>query len=283
MAKRSWKTLLFSMTLSFMGCLLSQTILAAEDELDIFPEKPKKGQFVVDYAQVLSPAEASSLNANLQYLATKYSLPIVLVTLKSMARLEVPDLTLKSYTEELFEKWWPYVVKEAPPKEKPKTGREAILHMLAERKKVKPIDWRYRGILVVVSVFDRETEVFVGEHHSPLNRRRWASRIKKYVEAYLHQDRNFVAKGMFAACKALEAVKNDKPEPPLPKDAAYYLKVGAFALAILYMFYSLLFQRETSRLWFYLGYVFWAVAALFTSAAIQNEMNNRERNRNFEF
>jgi uncharacterized protein len=75
--------------------------LAAQLQLD----PPGQRQFVLDHAKLLSPASVSSIQAVCNRVLTEKAIPIVVVTIESMAQHGGAGMTIEGFATTLYNQW----------------------------------------------------------------------------------------------------------------------------------------------------------------------------------
>ena len=70
-----------------------------------FPKKPPKEHFYVDQAELLSPADAESIDNIAASLLAEEDIPILVVTIPSLISFQANDYTVDSYAAALFDEW----------------------------------------------------------------------------------------------------------------------------------------------------------------------------------
>ena len=86
--------------------LLSTLCISAEVFAVDYPSKPSaKDAFVVDYAYIISETDEDFINSISLNLRNEKSIPIVVVTIDSLAKSDAEDLSIDAYSRALFDNW----------------------------------------------------------------------------------------------------------------------------------------------------------------------------------
>ena len=248
--------------------ILSCSSLYGSDSL-IFPEKPTLGQYVVDRANILTPAEKRELSKILGNLIKSQTEPVLVVLIKRKSDFGAFELSLQQYTDELVEQWWPFFPN-AP-------DAENAVGLFTSYRETDPNFWYYRGTMVLVSLQEKEVAVHVGCSYTTTTQNRRKERLRRYIKAYMLQADGNLALGLKYAALSIRNARLTLPAPPMPKDEYRTHKIAIILLLFGCMFYSVIFNKETSLVCYCLGYIFWAIAGLVASAAIHNEVK-KQRN-----
>jgi uncharacterized protein len=70
-----------------------------------FPEPPPAGVYHVDEAGLLRPPEAAEIDRIAGQLLAEYDVPIIVVTIRSLAERGAAGYTIERYAAELFDRW----------------------------------------------------------------------------------------------------------------------------------------------------------------------------------
>jgi uncharacterized protein len=94
----------------FLAAIVLLVILAGgasaqEREGMIFPNKPDKSTFYVDEAGLINPQDGQAVNKIAEALLREQRIPIIVVTIRSLAGHNAADYTIERYAFELFNRW----------------------------------------------------------------------------------------------------------------------------------------------------------------------------------
>jgi len=88
-----------------LGALLGSLPRSAEAQRVAFPAKPAPGRFSVDEAGLIAPAEAQAINPIADALLRETGLPLIVVTIPSLAAHHAAGYTIEQYAFALFNTW----------------------------------------------------------------------------------------------------------------------------------------------------------------------------------
>ncbi len=122
----------------FVSFLMFPMVLGAVT----FPPRPGPRQFVVDEAGLLSPAAETQLRRDLDLLLRQTAVPVLVVTLPSLAAYGAGDWSIEAYASALYNRW-------------------GIGHRVIREEDGTLREWN-RGVLLLVAVGDRKVRIELG-------------------------------------------------------------------------------------------------------------------------
>ena len=190
-----------------------------------YPPKPAERGFIVDEAGLISAGDAAKIKELCDKLLTDKKVPIIVVTIPSMAKYGAAGWDIVTYAQNLFNNWG-----------------------------IGFKEWNY-GILLVVSAGDRKARIELGREWN-YTKDAECQQITNNTIIPDFKAGNFSG-GILAGVKALDAIARGlKPpaaaRPPLPW---WQYAVGAGLIALVVFSLISMIQRGSSG-W---GWVLWAV------------------------
>jgi uncharacterized protein len=200
-----------------------------------FPEPPPAGVYHVDEAGLLRPPEAAEIDRIAGQLLAEHDVPIVVVTIRSLADRGAAGYTVERYAAELFDRWG--------------IGSQT----------------RNYGVLLLVSRGDRLARIELGADYAGRFDPQARHVMNELILPEFRQDR--YAEGVLAGVRGLEAMARGLPIPGRP--APWYalplvagIVVGTTALA-----FSLLNSGRRGWAWLVLAalamFLAWLLSNLF--------------------
>jgi len=92
--------LIFSTFVLLLGLYAPLDALAVD-----YPNKPTPGVFVIDNANMISQADEDLINSISLNLRNQKSIPIVVVSIESLAKYDADNLSIEAYARALFDHW----------------------------------------------------------------------------------------------------------------------------------------------------------------------------------
>lgn len=85
-------------------CLLALGLAATASLMaQTFPQRPGPRDFIVDEANLIAPQDRAEIKGICDRLLTEHRIPIVVVTINSLARYDASDI--EAYTRAVFDRW----------------------------------------------------------------------------------------------------------------------------------------------------------------------------------
>ena len=233
-----------------LAAILGGTVGTAAD-MRINLDPPGQREFILDRAQLLDGEAEAKLRATCDKLLTDKAIPIIIVTINSMADHGGAGLRIETFARLLFDQW-------------------GIGH--AELKSGSggtSFSWN-NGILLLVSKEDRRR----GSNWEPTGvgkRTRFCKQImdQRIVPNFRQGD---YSRGISAGVEALDAMAREKELPKVPRPWWHYaLVVGFIGLAI---FTVVSMIRRGSSGW---AWLFWAAAFSLLGYLLYNLLANSSR------
>lgn len=88
-----------------LGVLLAFGLFTAPAEAAKFPKKPPNTAYFVDKADLISSADAATINEIASKLLDDERVPLFVVTIPSLDEYKASDMGVKRYTRKLFDRW----------------------------------------------------------------------------------------------------------------------------------------------------------------------------------
>ncbi len=207
-------------------------------------ERPGPREFVRDLAGIIDSAAEEKLRGACDKLLTEKAIPIIIVTIESMAKHGGQGMGIETFARVLFDQW-------------------GIGHAeLKGRGSGKAISWNH-GILLLVSKGDRKARIELGAD--------WGREKDQLCKQIM--DQRIVSKfkqgdyggGIAAGVEALDAMAREKELPTVPRPWWHYaLVVAAIGLAI-FTVVSLIRRRASGWAWLFWGAAFALVGYMLYS------------------
>lgn len=233
-----------------LAAMLGGTVGTAAD-MRIKLDPPGQREFILDRAQLLDGETEAKLRATCDKLLTDKAIPIIIVTINSMADHGGAGLRIETFARLLFDQW-------------------GIGHAeLKSGSGGRSFSWN-NGILLLVSQGDRKARIELGADWG-----REKDQICKQI-----MDQRIVSKfrqgdysrGISAGVEALDAMAREKELPKVPRPWWHYaLVVGFIALAI---FTVVSMIRRGSSGW---AWLFWAAAFALLGYLLYNLLTSSGR------
>lgn len=149
-------------------------------------EPPGERDFILDRAGMIRPEDAESIRAICDTLLTDQAIPIIVVTIESMARYGGQGMSIETFAYELFNQWG--------------IGHESV----------NDVAWN-RGVLLLVSRDDRKARIELGATWGR-DADPWCQRIMDEQIIPNFRDGRFSA-GIHAGVVALDKLSRNEPLP----------------------------------------------------------------------
>jgi uncharacterized protein len=206
------------------------SVVRAQLEIDL--ERPGPREFVVDKAGLLDQQTEEQVRGICDKLLTDKAIPIIVVTINSMAEHSGGNLRIETFARLLFDQW--------------QIGHAKLQSSRGGRS----FSWN-NGILLLISKQDRKARIELGAD--------WGREKDQLCQQIMEQrivpkfkQSDFDA-GVLAGVQALDAMAREKELPKIPRPWWHYaLIVGFIGLAI---FTAVSLYRRGASGW---AWVFWA-------------------------
>ena len=189
-----------------------------------YPPKPAERGFIVDEAGLLSPGDVAKIKEICDKLLTDKKVPIIVVTIPSMAKYGAAGWDIVTYAQNLFNNWG-----------------------------IGFKEWNY-GILLVVSAGDRKARIELGREWNYTKDAECQQIMGNMIlPAFKAGD---FSGGILAGVKALDAIARGlkSPAPARPPVPWWHYAIGAGLIVLLVSTVVSLIQRGSSG-W---GWLLWA-------------------------
>jgi uncharacterized protein len=198
-------------------------------------DPPGQREFILDGAKLLDGETEAKLRANCDKLLTDKAIPIIIVTINSMADHGGAGLRIETFARLLFDQW-------------------GIGHAeLKSGSGGKSFSWN-NGILLLVSKEDRKARIELGAD--------WGREKDQICKQIMDQRivpkfrQNDYSGGISAGVEALDAMAREKELPTMPRPWWHYaLVVGFIGLAI-FTVVSMIRRGSSGWAWLFWGVVF---------------------------
>jgi len=206
--------------LSAAGLILAADLSAAGLR---YPPRPGKRQFIVDEADLIKPEHEQEIRSICDKLLTEKAVPIIVVTIRSMAEYGAAGWDIRVYAQNLFNTWG-----------------------IGFKK------WNH-GILLLISKGDRKARIELGSD--------W--RHKKDDECSRIMNESLIPSfkagdfsgGILLAVKGLDAMARDLKIPTRPRPWWHYLLVLLFFGLLAFTVISLIRRGSSGWAWLFWGVV----------------------------
>ena len=205
--------------------------------------RPGPREFILDKANLLTPADRETIRAICDRLLTDKATPVIVVTIDSMADHGGGDLRIETFATLLFDQW-------------------QIGHA-----KLGGHDWN-TGILLLVSRLDRKARIELGAGW----RRDKDAQAEQIMQDHIiprFKSGDFSG-GIVAGVEALDAMARDRQLPATPRPTSHYLLVaGAIGLGI-FTVVSLARRGSGGWAWIFWGIVFTVIGSILYGLLTRN-------------
>ncbi len=222
-----------------MLCVSLPGLTHAEYTGVAFPPKPGDREFIVDEAGMLDDDQETEIWTDLDQLLTDQAIPIIIVTIPSLAEYDARGMRIETYAKFLFDEWG--------------IGYEKLSVSGRGVGRSEEVSWN-RGILLLVSEGDRKARIELGADYgtekNPFTQQIMDQNIIPYFK------KGDFAAGIASGAKALEAMAREEEIPVPPRPAWHYLVFfGVIGLGIFTMV-SLVRRGTSGWAWVFWGFVF---------------------------
>jgi len=215
-----------TIAIAFLAFCATMTF-AQERAINI--ERPGDREFIVDRAGLIDAPDAEHIRAVCDTLLSEQAIPIIVVTIESMAQYGPPGIQIETFARMLFDEWG------------------------VGYKEVGGQSWN-RGILLLVSAQDRKARIELGadwgREFDPVCQRIMDEQI------IFHFKQGSYSKGIVAGVESLDRMARGIALPTRPRPWWHYaLVVGFIGLAI-FTIVSLIRRGASGWAWVFWGAVF---------------------------
>jgi uncharacterized protein len=220
---------------------------AAQYQSVQYPPKPGEREFISDNTSetLLTPAQADELRKELDQLLTEKAIPIIVVTIDSMAKYNASGMQIETYARMLFDNWG--------------IGHKQIEVRGRGVGRKRTMDWN-KGILLLISVGDQKARIELGDDFGRTKDAQCSQIMQTHIIPFFK--RNDYSGGIMAGVRALIQMARDETIEAPPRPMWHYLVIaGAICLAI-FTFTSLARRGSSGWAWLFWGVVFSIVGAL---------------------
>ncbi len=233
-----------------LAAMFCGTVGAAAD-LQIKLDPPGERDFILDNARLLDDETEAKLRAACDKLLTDKAIPIIIVTVNSMADHGGEGLRIETFARLLFDQW-------------------GIGHAeLNSGSGGKSFSWN-NGILLLVSSGDRKARIELGAD--------WGREKDQLCKEIM--DQRIIPKfkqgdysgGITAGVEALDAMAREKALPMVPRPWWHYAMVAGFIGLAIFTVVSLI--RRGSGGW---AWLFWAAAFALLGYLLYNILTSSSR------
>ncbi|MCC7260386.1 MAG: TPM domain-containing protein [Alphaproteobacteria bacterium] len=243
------RQILIALCFAAMGAAAQQPA----ESFQIPLQPPGDREFIADYANLIDTADEEKIRAVADKLLTERAIPIVVVTISSMANAGMPGMRIETFANILFDQWG--------------IGYEQIQNE----------SWN-RGILLLVSQGDRKARIELGADWAH-SYDATASQIMDGVIVPAFKQGTFSA-GIAAGTEALDKMARDIPLPKTftrggaggtaaqPQWWHYAIMAGIVGLMI-FTFISLIRRGSSGWAWLFWGAVF-SILGIILYNALRN-------------
>lgn len=229
--------------------LLLALATTATPAADIQVEPPETGDFIRDYADMISPSDQQRIRDRAQALHEDENVALFVVTIESMAQYGPADVRVETYARMLLDQW--------------------------QREQAEADAGWGRRILLLTSRDDQRTWIEPGGAWP----RETADTTQQILDEQVvprFRDGDFSA-GIVAGVRALDAMARGDRLPQPRKSLKYYLVVGGLLLLAIFSIVSLVRHGSTGWAWLFwgavlaaLGYTLWQVLSSTRSRRLRN-------------
>lgn len=215
---------------SQITCLLAILLLSLTIQCEglgqklTYPPKPGERDFIVDEANLISSSDAAKIREVCNKLLSEKKVPIIVVTIPSMAKYGAAGWDIRVYAQNLFNNWG-----------------------------IGLKEWNY-GMLLLVAVEDREARIELGdawEHKKDAE----CQRVMETLIIPNFKQGKF-SEGILAGVKGLDAIARELKIPRRPRPWWQYgLSIGFIGLMV-FTVVSLIRRGSSGWAWLFWGAVF---------------------------
>lgn len=199
-----------------------------------YPPRPGEREFIVDEAKLIAPGDATKIKEICDKLLTEKKVPILVVTIQSLATHGAGGWDLRVYAQNLFNTWG-----------------------------IGFKDWNH-GMLLIVSQGDRKVWIELGAAWQ----HRKDAECQQIVDTHLIPNfkQGKFSEGIVAGVTALDAIARGLEVPTAPRPWWHYaLVVGFIGLAI-FTIVSLVRRGASGWAWLFWGAIFAVLGVILYNA-----------------
>ncbi|NOY82539.1 MAG: TPM domain-containing protein [Kiritimatiellaeota bacterium] len=221
-----------------LACVWAIGVAAQQVPGVSYPPKPGDREFISDQAELLTPEARKALKKRLDKLLTDKAIPIIVVTIPSLAQYGAQGMRIELYARLLFDHWG--------------IGHPKIQVGGRGRGRRATVEWN-KGILLLISVGDRKARIELGAGFGREKDKLCGDIMRTHIIPFFK--RGDFAGGIEAGVKALEQMAREEVIEPPPRPWWHYaVFLGAIALTV-FTISSLI--RHGTRGW---AWLFWGAA-----------------------
>ncbi len=223
-------------SLPLLACCVLMAGVGAQQVPGVsYPPRPGEREFISDQAKLLTPEVREALKKRLDKLLTDKAIPIIVVTIPSLAQYGAQGMRIELYARLLFDHWG--------------IGHPKIQVGGRGRGRRATVEWN-KGILLLISVGDRKARIELGAGFGREKDELCSDIMQTHIIPFFK--RGDFAGGIEAGVKALEQMARGEVIEPPPRPWWHYaVFLGAIALTIFTI--SSLIRRGTGG-W---AWLFW--------------------------
>lgn len=232
--------------------LLGILTLAGPATAITYPDRPGDREFIADTADLLTANQEEALREKLDKVLTEMAIPIIVVTIKSLAAQDAGGMGIATYARSLYDEWG--------------IGHKQIQVRGKGRGRSKDIEWN-KGILLLISPGDRKARIELGAGFGHEKDALCESIMQQHIIPPFK--RGDFPGGIVAGAEALGQMARGEVVKPPPRPPWHYaLLIGGIALTI-FTVASLIRRGAGGWAW-----IFWGVVLSLLWMLIYNALRS---------
>lgn len=226
------------LALLILTCVPLVCLFAQIQSLE-YPPKPKEREFISDMAGLLPASDADAIRSSLDKLLTEKAIPIIIVTIESLAKYNASGMRIEMYARMLFDAWG--------------IGHEKIKMKGRGMGRTSELSWN-KGILLLVSLSDRKVRIELGADFGREKDMLCSDIMQTHIVPYFKRDD--YAGGIKAGVTALEQMARGEEIKSPPRPLWHYVLAAVAVGLAIFTFTSLIKRGSSGWAWLFWGIAF---------------------------
>ena len=204
-----------------------------------YPSRPDDRAFISDEADLLIPAAEEDIRKDLDALLNDKAIPVIVVTIPSLAVYQAEGIDIATYERMLFDEWG--------------IGHKQIQVRGKGMGRKASINWN-KGILLLVSVGDRKARIELGADWGHAQDSRCEDIMQSHIIPFFKKGQ--YEQGIRSGVKALEQMARGEKISAPPRPAWHYVLTAAAIFLFVFTIVSLIRRGASGWAWIFWGIVF---------------------------